>query len=583
MAEQFEVSLSQEQLATLQQLKDLLYFAKDNAKELSIFLNNISSITRENNILQEIHNIKLMLSKQEASQAVQELEKQKKLFKELEISVTKKLADNKRDILVSKLKEVQEKKLASILKGQAQMSLEKYQQETNSIQAVYNAKTQLSEEEKKRYKEWLDTREKGEKDLIKKVESERLRLGQSKPVQMASDLFGKTLGNMPATLTAIAGVAIKQALELHQSVYQSMIAMRQAGQYNTGMFSGNLGDSMRNLMGTDIFSLKDVYQFRKIVSESPKLLATETETSYKDLIFYAGNFGIEATASLKSLVKASKDLGSTESDLIKVFQYASGVQKELGWTTSETADTILQMAEGYREGGLSADKAIDKSAELLKTLGTLDNVVSPEKIKEYANEIARLSENMTPSRAMGLATFLKDVGGIADIEERKRVMEDPYTAMMSYIQQVVSMGGEGERDILIEQAMESIGFPIKATGQGLAVMNTLLQNEHATSQEIKDAIIEASLKPTDKVMGDGVDILRQSLGPEGYLKKMQERSLELMTLLIATTAASSIPIAGAVAGAVALTYAGATRLKSDYDMNNAEKRYNQSRASDGNI
>ena len=178
---------------------------------------------------------------------------------------------------------------------------------------------------------------------------------------------------------------------------------------------------------------------------------------------------------------------------------------------------------------------------------------------------------------------MKDVGGIADIEERKRVMEDPYTAMMSYIQQVVSMGGEGERDILIEQAMESIGFPIKATGQGLAVMNTLLQNEHATSQEIKDAIIEASLKPTDKVMGDGVDILRDSLGLEGYLKKMLERSHELMTLLIATTAASSIPIAGAVAGAVALTYAGATRLKSDYDMNNAEKRYNQSRASDGNI
>jgi hypothetical protein len=56
-----------------------------------------------------------------------------------------------------------------------------------------------------------------------------------------------------------------------------------------------------------------------------------------------------------------------------------------------------------------------------------------------------------------------------------------------------------------------------------------------------------------------------------------------MTSLIATTSASSIPIAGAVAGAVALTYAGATRLKSDYDMNNAEKRYNQSRASDGNI
>ena len=318
MAEQFEVSLSQEQLATLQQLKDLLYFAKDNAKELSIFLNNISSITRENNILQEIHNIKLMLSKQEASQAVQELEKQKKLFKELEISVTKKLADNKRDILVSKLKEVQEKKLASILKGQAQINLDKYRQETDSIKDVYTQKEQLSEVEKKRYKEWLDTREKGEKDLIKKVESERLRLGQSKPVQMASDLFGKTLGNMPATLTAIAGVAIKQALELHQSVYQSMIAMRQAGQYNTGMFSGNLGDSMRNLMGTDIFSLKDVYQFRKIVSESPKLLATETETSYKDLIFML-NFGIEATASLKSLVKASKDLGSTESDLIKVF------------------------------------------------------------------------------------------------------------------------------------------------------------------------------------------------------------------------------------------------------------------------
>ena len=62
------------------------------------------------------------------------------------------------------------------------------------------------------------------------------------------------------------------------------------------------------------------------------------------------------------------------------------------------------MAEGYREGGLSADKAIDKSAELLKTLGTLDNGIT-RKIKEYANEIARLSENMTPSRAMGLATF----------------------------------------------------------------------------------------------------------------------------------------------------------------------------------
>jgi len=327
---------------------------------------------------------------------------------------------------------------------------------------------------------------------------------------------------------------------------------------------GALGgaDRMFGATGSAMNPLERMSAFNKILEEAPRA-ANQSTASMKNMIGTMAYFGASTDKMVASLIKGSREAGMTANDIAKVYSFSSISAKELGLSTMETGDNLLELTHIFRQVGGGVNQAaavLSMFSHNIHALGI--NLQGVEKL-ELASKFVQGISSLPFDKMAGL-TMYNTGKPLQAITEQD--MSSPLKTAMATFQRISSQIGPGfvNQGAAVEKTAELLGMHLNAL-QTVSLQKIL--REGGTANE---KAFEKLADPT-KYMAEGIDNLKESMEPlksidnnikniQGMMSSMLSWGSAITGVIPALTGLRILGGAAGISGGLGTVAAGASSL-----------------------
>jgi hypothetical protein len=216
--------------------------------------------------------------------------------------------------------------------------------------------------------------------------------------------FGEKVGRVTST----AGSALGAADAVFN--FQLQNAMIGAiGKATTLMQGGNIRGGAQALSnqlfggtGEAMGPVERMEALNKVLMNAPRA-AGETSASMNKMIGTMAFFGADMDKITENLIKGNKDLNLSADNLADVYMSANAVSKNLGLSTLDTSDNLLEMYASLRQVGGSVHQAESILDSFGKTVGKTG--MSASEAASLAQKFSQGISSLPIEKMMGLVQF----------------------------------------------------------------------------------------------------------------------------------------------------------------------------------
>ena len=142
----------------------------------------------------------------------------------------------------------------------------------------------------------------------------------------------------------------------------------------------------------------------KVLKEAP-LVAGETTASMTTLIGTLANFGLSVDESMDMVIKASRNNAMGAKDVAQVYRAANVISRDLGLSTRETANELIDMTTALRKVGGNSSTAQGILNVFNKDITAMGQSLSAVEKMGFAKDFAKGMGGMSLATAAGLKQF----------------------------------------------------------------------------------------------------------------------------------------------------------------------------------
>ena len=260
------------------------------------------------------------------------------------------------------------------------------------------------------------------------------------------------------------------------------------GSNYTGRYGGQaLSNNLFGGTGTATSPVERMEAMNKVLMAAPKA-ANETSASMDKMIGTMAFFGADMGKITDTFIKGSREAGLGAEDIARVYNFSNLSAKELGLSTQETADTLLNMSTVFRQVGggvLQASGVMKAFSGNVEALGV--NLLGVEKIQLMTKFTQGIS-SLPFDKMVGLAAYAtgKSVSSISE----KDIGEGNMLGIAIKVFQKISRGVNGQfvdQGVATQKTAEMLGMQLN--GQQTVALEKLLKGDvTATSKDAFNAM-----------------------------------------------------------------------------------------------
>lgn len=295
----------------------------------------------------------------------------------------------------------------------------------------------------------------------------------------AEDDFAKNLIDTRIMSWTAAATKIGQILNID---FQSQMvgAMGRGVTLARGANAGELSpedvksaaNKMFGAMGSAMGPLERVEAFNKIMAESPKALGASADGMF-ELIGTMAAFGASTDQMISTLIKGARESGLTTADISRIYRSSNIIAKDLGLSTLETSEHLMEMTRVARQSGGSINAAQTVLSAFSKEVTGAGVALTGVEKLGLANKFVTGVFGMPVDKLLGLAMFTtgkplqsigpSDVGGDSALgvarntwDKISRDVGGSYAEQLVATQKIAQLLGVNVSNLQEVEALQSI-------------------------------------------------------------------------------------------------------------------------------
>jgi hypothetical protein len=301
----------------------------------------------------------------------------------------------------------------------------------------------------------------------------------------------------------------------------------QGGNY-TGRLGGQaLSNQMFGGTGTATSPVERMEALNKVLMSAPKA-ANESSASMNKMIGTMAFFGADMTKITETLIKGSREAALGAEDIGRVYNFSNISAKDLGLSTQETADTLIDMSTVFRKvgGGVMQASGVMKSfSQDVEALGV--HLLGVEKV-ELMTKFAQGISSLPFDKMVGLTAFATGKS-VPSISEKDIGEGGMLGVAIKTFQKISSQTGGGfvNQGAATQKTAEMLGMQLSGL-QTVALEKILKEGITASNKEDFDRLMDPS-----KHMAQGLDQLANTIGPIQRTANATESMQAMMSTMLA--------------------------------------------------
>lgn len=374
--------------------------------------------------------------------------------------------------------------------------------------------------------------------------------------------FGEKVGGVAADFSRVAGVADILFNSQFQNAMVGAIGkattLMQGGHYGGGLGAQSLSNQLFGGTGTAQSPIERLQDLNKVLANSPRV-ANESTVSMNKMIGTMAFFGADMTKITETLIKGSRESGLSAEYVARIYNFSDGAAKDLGLSTLETADNLMDMTKIFRQVGggvFQASGVLSAFSKDIKALGV--NLTGIERVDLMTKFVQGVS-SLPFDKLAGLTTYATgkpiqslteaDMGGGNALGIATRVFQKISSQMAP---------GFVNQGAATEKTAELFGMHLNAL-QTISLQKILKEGITPANQ----AEFERMTDPM-KHMAMGIDQLQNTIEPLTRIANYTENIQSMMSTWSATITGLSgvIPLLAAlkIGGSVVSALGGAAKV-----------------------